>query len=415
MSFSLFGVYYVVAGLVVFLILLGLFYRLNDRALQRKVLGISATGILALAACLLLFYFLGGQAVSAKRMGGEALVALSPASMRHFEYGIEGLGTAEANEAVTITSQVSERVAEVLFTEGQQVKKGDLLVQLEDREMKAGLEEMEVELAREQLEYERQKTLRDKKIISQKEMDEQNFALSVAKARVLIYKSKVRDRKIIVPFDGIVGIRLVSPGALVTPGEKITTLDDLATIKLKFSIPEIFLSSLKVGQGVRATASAYPDREFTGKISVIDTRVDAATRAVAVQAAFDNKDRMLKPGMLMTVDLISKPRESLALPERCLLSFAKRHYVFVVGADKKAERREIKIGQRDYGFIEVLSGLKEGEKVVVDGIALVKAGDLVRVAQSTEAASPVRPEGKSTKKVDPAPAAKSAAGGKDAQ
>lgn len=372
-----------------------------------KFAAVVVAGVLA---ALGLFLLLGGGAEGKKKQAGASLVTLIPAQQRHFEYRIESLGTAEANEAVVIASQVTERVAQVLFTEGEKVKKGDLLVRLEDQEMSAGLAEMEVELSRQQLEYDRVKTLREKNINSQKELDQQGFTLSAAKAKVLAYQSRVRDRKIVAPFDGVVGIRLVSPGALVSPGEKITTLDDLSVIKLKFSIPELFLPQMKVGQAVRAVASAYPGRPFTGTVSIIDTRVDSITRAVAVQAVFDNREGLLKPGMLMTVELISDAREALSVPEKCLLSFAKKHYVYVVDDKLIPVRREITIGQRDFGQVEVLTGLKAGEQVILDGIALVKPGEAVRVAPAPQPAAgkPAPAEAAAT---TPAPAAAAATPG----
>ncbi len=362
-----------------------------------KFAAVVAAGILVALGLYLLF---GRPAEDKKKQAGEALVTLTPAQMRHFEYRIESIGTAEANEAVTIAAQVTERVAKVLFTEGQQVKKGELLVQLEDQEMSGGLAEMEVELARQQLEFERVKTLREKNVNSQKELDQQSFTLSAAKARVLVMQSKVRDRKIVAPFDGVVGIRQVSPGALVSLGEKITTLDDLSIMKLKFSVPELFLPDIKTGQTVRAVASAYPGRTFTGTVSIIDTRVDEVTRAVAVQAIFDNKDCLLKPGMLMSVELISRPRETLSVPEKCLLAYAKKQFVYVVDATRTAQRREITIGQRDYGVVEVLTGLKEGERIVLDGIALVKPGDKVRIAEAAAPAAKPETQGAMVQKSD---------------
>ena len=175
------------------------------------------------------------------------------------------------------------------------------------------------------------------------------------------------------PFSGRVGLRRVSVGTLISPGDVITTLDDTSVIKLDFSVPENFLSTLREGLAVRATAPAFPGRTFTGKVASIDSRVDMNTRAVTVRALLANEDGALKPGMFLNVALANDERESLFIPEQALTPEAERQFVFVV-ADGKAQRREVRIGARRPGSVEVLAGLTAGEQVIVEGTQKVRDG-----------------------------------------
>lgn len=343
---------------------------------------VAASILLAAAIFGAAYYFWGGAgAQNRKRPSTDALVVLEPAQMRQFHTRIESIGTAQANEAVTIVAPVTERVEEILFTEGDFVKKGQVLVRLESDEEVAEVSAAMITHRQQQTEFDRMRNLRDTKVISQREMDIQTFLRDTAEARMNVAKAKLNERTIVAPFDGYVGLRLVSVGALVTPGEKITSLDDLATIKVNFSVPEVFLPQLKIGQGVHASSTAYQGRSFTGQVRAINTRVDPVTRAVLVQSVFDNAELLLKPGMLLKVEIMSHPRQSLSVPEKAVLSFGRDNYVFVVGDDLIALRRTIGIGLREFGMVEVLTGLKEGEKVIVEGILAAKNGEKVILAQ----------------------------------
>jgi membrane fusion protein, multidrug efflux system len=195
------------------------------------------------------------------------------------------------------------------------------------------------------------------------------------------------------PFSGVLGLRRVSMGSLVRPGDVITTLDDISLIKLDFTVPEAFISSLEMGSRVKVTVAAYPERSFEGKVAGIDTRVDPVSRAVAVRAEIANEDGVLKPGMLMTVNLITNQRKILAVPEEAIVPIESKQYVYLVTPEKKAERREIKIGARQPGFAEVLSGLKEGEKVVVEGTLKLRPDADVKFAEDD-----AKPDGEKPKR-----------------
>jgi membrane fusion protein (multidrug efflux system) len=177
-------------------------------------------------------------------------------------------------------------------------------------------------------------------------------------------------------------LRRVSVGTLISPGSVITTLDDTSVIKLDFAVPENFLAALREGLTVRATAPAFPGRNFAGKVASIDSRVDQATRSVTVRALLANEDGALKPGMFLNVALANDEREALVIPEEALTPEAERQFVFVVD-DGKAERREVRIGGRRPGSVEILAGLAAGEQVVIEGTQKVRDGGAVRAAENT--------------------------------
>jgi membrane fusion protein (multidrug efflux system) len=298
----------------------------------------------------------------------------------------EAVGTARANESVTITAKQTGFVASFTFDEGQPVKAGQILVELETRERKADVDQARNDLdqaratrddARQKLERARQ--LKATGAITQAKVDELDQLLRGAEARVRSAEARTRsldarldDVRIVAPFDGRVGMRQVSVGALLQPGTAITSLDDLSRIKLDFSIPENFLGKLRPGLSVFARSSAYVGRVFEGTVAVVDTRVDPVTRAVRVNALFENRDELLKPGMFITVELALERRENaLLIDEEALVPEGARQYVFVV-RDNRAIRAEVKLGNRQQGNVEVVEGLKAGDQVIVRGTSRVR-------------------------------------------
>ena len=185
------------------------------------------------------------------------------------------------------------------------------------------------------------------------------------------------DRVITAPFAGVLGFRQVSPGTLVTPGTTIASLDDVSVIKLDFSVPESFLSALAPGQGIRATSVAYPDQDFTGEVATIDSRVDPVSRAVTVRADVPNPDRLLRPGMLLTVDVFQPERQALVVPEIAVIQVSRTAHVFRVKDDNTVEQVDVELGQRRRGEVEILDGLVAGDRIVVDGTVKLRDGSAI--------------------------------------
>ncbi len=314
-----------------------------------------------------------------ERSAQETLVTLATVEARAFVDLIEAVGTSKANESVDLTAKSTETIGALHFTDGQKVGTGYVVAELTKREQAADLTSARATLKEATQALARVKELAAKGFATKALLDAANAARDSAAARVAVMDQRVTDRMIRAPFPGTLGLRKVSVGALVRPGDIITTLDDTSQIKVDFTIPEAQLSALKKGGNIRAAAAAFPGRKFSGTIDSIDTRIDPRSRSVAVRAIIPNTDGTLLPGMLLTIGIESNARTALAAPEQSLVPVEAKQYVFVVGADMAAERREVQIGAREPGFVEILSGLKAGEKIVVDGTLRLRPGATVEL------------------------------------
>ncbi len=310
----------------------------------------------------------------------EVPVMTAHPKLKDFALEVEALGTVRAKESVDITAKVADRVTAIRFEEGKQVRKGDVLVELDNAEALADLAAAEAAERDSRSQFKRSQELFQTKALSEAQLDQLEATMLANQAKVAAARSRVNDRLITAPFNGRVGLRNVSLGGLVSPGGVITTLDDLSVVKLDFAVPELFLSSLKPGLTVEAKSNAYPNTTFKGRVDSVDTRVDPTTRAVVVRALVDNQDGRLRPGMFMTLRLVRSEGKALMLPETAIVPEDSKHFVFVV-ADGRAEQREVTIGRRRPGEVEILKGVTEQDMVVVDGTMNVHNGTPV-VARS---------------------------------
>jgi len=328
-----------------------------------------------------------GESAGASQRPPTPVVVSTP-----FEYDfadrIEAIGTAYANESVEITARVTKRVEHVRFQDGQTVKAGETLVELESSEERAQLAQARANRSDAQIRFDRVADLAKMGTESRSRYDEVRTALDAANARVEELEARLADLRITAPFSGVLGLREVSPGTLLRPGDRITTLDDLGRIKLDFSVPETFLAMLAPGLPVATQNAAYPGRTFVGRVAAVDPRVDPNTRAVRVRAEIDNADLAIKPGMLLSLALEANPTRSLALAEQALVPSGSSQFVVVLDADDKPRRVEVQIGRRVPGLVEIRSGLSAGQRVVIDGAMLIAPGGVVKVLREEAPEAP---------------------------
>ena len=299
---------------------------------------------------------------------------------------VEALGTARANEAVEITAKIANTIIAIRFDEGQLVKRGDLLVELDAAQARADLAASEAALAETKSAYARSRTLLSQQALSQAQLEQIEATLLANEARVAASRARLSDTMIRAPFDGRTGLRRVSVGALVSPGAVITTLDDTRTMKVDFDVPEIFLSILKQGLEVKAKSAAYPGEAFDGSIESVDSRVDPVTRSVKVRARLPNREGKLRAGMFLTVLVTRDPLPGLVIPEQALVPERGEVYVFVV-ADGHAMRRVVRVGRRSPGEVEILTGIAAGERVVVEGTQQIRDSSAVHELEPAAAAA----------------------------
>ena len=314
--------------------------------------------------------------------GGPVAVIATEVATQNYVDRFTALGTARANESIEVTSRISSIVTGIRFIEGQRVRAGDLLVELDNAEIRADLTRAEAALKQKRSQYKRSQTLGETRVVSDAELEELEAGVLMAEADVRGAQARLDNSFIRAPFSGTVGLRHVSLGDLVGPDTLITTLDDTATIKLEFTIPETFLSSLETGMTIEARSGVYPERSFVGRVATIDSRIDPVTRALAVRAEMPNDDNAIRPGMFLTV-AVEKERENvLLIPEEALVPRQGRQFVFVV-EDGKAIERQVELGARAPGLAEVRSGLTPGDTIITEGTQKVRNGASVEIVSAS--------------------------------
>ena len=337
-------------------------------------------GVLALAG-FLLFLNLPKEEVKQGngRVGGETPVVVAPVAMEEFPLIIEALGTAVANESVTITAQEADVVKSIYFEDGETVQKGKLLLELNNEEELARLNELNVNIAEAKRQLSRIRGLAKESAASEQLLDEQKARVDALESQQDVIEAQLRELQIFAPFSGTLGIREVSIGSLVRPGEVITTLDDLSRVKVDFSVSESHLASLAVEQSVFAKSVAYPGQEFEGKITSIDSRIDPITRSVQIRAQIPNEKNLLRPGLLLQINLQKRVLDTLVIPEAALIPEGNTQSVYVVNSENKAIKTRVTVGQRRPGLVEILEGLEAGQKVVVEGTLKMRPNASVKI------------------------------------
>lgn len=299
------------------------------------------------------------------------------------------VGTLAANEIVELKSETDGVVQEILFREGQPVKKGDLLVRLDETKLAASLAEAEANFKLSEVNNERTKQLSRQELISQQESDQVRALYSVNQATLELKKRQLQDARIYASFDGVVGDRQISPGQVISKNTTLTWLIDADPVKAEFNVPERFLSQLQLKQTIELIVAAYPGRRFKGEVFFISPFVDAASRTALVKAKIPNPTNELKPGMFANLDLTLQVRpEALVIPETALTRILEgdRAMIFIVNSSNRVEMKRVELGVRLAGGVEVRSGLQGTERVIVEGTQKVGPG----AAVSIKAAEPVK-------------------------
>jgi len=289
---------------------------------------------------------------------------------------VEALGTTRAREAIEITPRISSVITAIRFREGQEVEAGAVLVELDNAEERANLAEAEATVIDSRAQFRRARELLESRTVSESQVQQLEATMNADEARLRAAQARFEQTLVRAPFAGRVGLRQVSPGSLVNPGMVITTLDDLSSVRLDFTVPEAFLGVLGPGLAIRARSAAYEGRAFDGQVATIDTRVDPTTRAVTIRADLPNEEGLLKPGMFLTVRLAGQSRTRVLVPEAALVPEGDRQNVYLV-RDGRSWRTDVVVGRRLRGEVEILEGLRAGDKIVVEGTQKVAHGGRV--------------------------------------
>jgi len=327
----------------------------------------------------------GGPGGPGRSRGEVPQVSLTSPVSRAFTERLELLGVAKGRQSVTLSAATTQLVSRVLFSPGQSVAKGQVLVELKTTEQDAALAQAQAREVQARRAYERWRELSDKGYASAAAVDQYEAAWKATRADVGAAEARLGDRVIRAPFAGVVGLSDIAPGAVINPGAAIVTLDDLSAVRVDFQVPDRFLSSVKEGQALTATVDAWPDARFNGRILRLDTRIDERTRALTARSEFTSAEGLLKPGMMLRVGVTQGVRTALALPESAVAVQGDGASVFVaVQADGRmtVQQRPVVAGLRQDGWVEILEGVTTADRVVADGLNRIQSGQPVRPAGS---------------------------------
>jgi membrane fusion protein (multidrug efflux system) len=321
----------------------------------------------------------------AQPQAGPPGVVIAEASIKPFPLSAEALGNARANESVEVRPEITAAIVAISFEEGQFVEEGAVLVRLQNSEPLADLAAAKAALVDSESQVRRSSELFKTRVVSESQLEQLEAQRDADAAAVNAAQARLDQTVIRAPFAGQLGLRRVSLGSIVSPSTVITTLDDTSRIKLDFDVPEVFLALLEAGLEVTARSAAWPELQFRGRVTTIDTRVDPVSRTIAVRALLPNDAGRLRPGMFLTVTLLKEDIESLMIPEQAIVPERSRQFVFVVGPDDVIERREVRTGRRRPGEVEILEGIEPRARVVTEGTQKVRPGLQVRVVSRGEA------------------------------
>lgn len=305
-------------------------------------------------------------------------VEMARAEVRLLSEILNLVGTLEAHEAVLLKPEIPGKIEAIRFRQGERVSKDTLLVDLDDRETVAALREAEADLSFARAENARRQDLFKQRVVSRQELDRTRAQMDRVAARVEVMKARLRKTKIRAPFDGIVGSRRVSPGAVVEPGDPLVNFEAVDYLTLNFDVPERYIPDLAVGQVVKIKVVAFPDRTFEGKVYFINPRVSSLNRSVTAKAKVPNPDYLLRPGMFAnTALLIQEKPEALTIPEQSLVPQGDQQFVFRVKPDSTVDMVPVTTGIRDAGVVEIVAGLARGDTIVVSGHQKIGPGSKV--------------------------------------
>lgn len=302
---------------------------------------------------------------------------------RSFTDEIRVLGVARGRRSVNITSSTSELITRVLFADGQRVAAGTPLVELQAREEDAGVAQARAQVAQAQTMFERYRTLGQRGFASTAMVEQYESELEGARAVLSAAQARRGDRLIRAPFAGVLGLSTVTAGTLISPGGVIATLDDIDVIRVDFPVPERYLGVLRTGTPITATIDAYAGQAFSGRIALIDTRINEQTRAVTARAEIPNPGGRIRPGMAVQVAVQQGQRMTPAAPEAAVQYEGDGAFVYRIARGDKgstAQRVEIETGSVEGGFVEIISGLDVGDRIVGSGLNRIQPGVPVSVA-----------------------------------
>lgn len=296
------------------------------------------------------------------------------AQARKLAQEIIAVGSLRSNESTSLSSEIAGRILKINFREGQAVQKGMLLFELDDSIYRAELEQARATLKLSERNHERAQELFERKLVSARERDEAAAKLEVDRAALSLSEARAAKTRIRAPFDGVVGLRAVSPGDYINPGQPLAPLEQMAVLKADFRLSEGALSRIAVGQVLNLEVDAYPGQVFPGRVYAIDPRLAEDTRSIGVRARVENPKGQLRPGLFARVRLVISERANAVLvPEQAIVPQGDQLFVYVI-QEGKAALRPVQVGLRQAGRAEIVTGVAPGDVVITAGVQKIGPG-----------------------------------------
>ncbi len=324
--------------------------------------------------------------MTAVEKGAPLAVSTYEVRPARFSEVISATGTLRADEGVELQAEASGKVIAINFREGSKVRKGDLLLKLNDAPLQAGLERaiQKKELAETQ--ERRLGTLVAQKLVAQYDYEAIRSEVRVQEAEIALARARIAETEIRAPFDGVVGLRFVSLGAYVNAATRIATLQQTARLKIDFSVPEKYAALIRPGSPV--TFRTADGEQHVGEIYAVDPRIDSSTRTVLGRAVSRNDRGRLLPGAFASVEIaLAQLEDAVLIPAQAIIPGLDDRSVFVL-RDGTAERRTVQTGARSAGTVHVLAGLEAGDVVITSGLVQLRAGQKVTGTAAGKVAGP---------------------------
>lgn len=354
---------------------------------MRWLIGIVLVAAVAAAAA---WHFMGNRpsgSLAAVNGAAPALVTVEagPVTLSTVRRQIEAVGSLRSNESVILRPEISGRITEILFDEGQRVQKGMPLIRLDAAIARAQVEQAKASLVLSKANHERAEDLYRRGAGTQRARDEAVSKLRADEASLALAQATLDKATLLAPFDGIIGLRKVSVGDYVNPGQDLVNIENIEQLKVDFRVPEIYSMQLKVGQTVQVRLDAIPNSAYEGTVYAIDPAYDPNGRAIILRARLPNRDGLLRSGMFARVTLLVDERDqAIVVPETALVPIAGEHFIFRV-VDGKAALTKVKIGLRRRGQVEIVDGLERDAVIVIEGAVKLRDGTAVRTVAPKQA------------------------------